>query len=505
VSLARRTALNAGANVADQLVSGLYLFISYGILAREAGLRDVALLSLALVIGNAAQASNISLGTGLNRYLPPLAGAGDQDGIARHIQTAMIVTTGFFALFGIAAWYPFALMLDGLVDADLRAAAAMMVLPALVFTVFQNIAMVSQSALGALQMSLSRSIISATTQMGALAACFWVIPEYGALGALWIRVVQTGAMLLIGWLWLWQSLPALPMVPRTASWPIARMQLGVGAKMQVMSICTMLLEPASRVLLGWFGTMEQVAVFSLAWRLVQQVRSMLFFASSAVMPVFGFVGATDEQEKLRIYRHVNLLTGMAVIPAMLAPVALAPLIGSLWLQTAAPDFSIYVALFALGLLPSTYALTSYQLSLSLGDFRANVPAHLLMAAVNLVAGWALGAWFGALGVAIGTATALFLSGLWMAIGNSRLAAVDRAGFDLVGDVRASVAATIAAAICWWMFFKVNDQVTIAVQIAFGLGTCALCCIAALWWHDGRRLLMSTLAPRMRAGSDENRR
>lgn len=503
MSIGRRTVFNAIANVADQLLTGLYLFVSYGILARYAGLEHVAILSLALIIGNAAQTSNISLGTGLNRYLPGLTAADDWDSVKRYTESALVFTILFFLLFGLVAYYPFRYFLFSFVEQDMAALASAMIVPAIAFAVLQNVAMVSQAAMGALQYGVERSIISALSQIVGLAGAIWLVPEYGAVAAIWVRVAQTAFMLLVGWAFLFFRIPGLRPVPLKLELPIARKLFATGMNMQVMSICMILLEPTSRALIGWFGTMEQVAVFALAWRLVTQARAIIFYASSAIMPALGFLGASDRDKQLQFYRRSNELIGFFVIPAMIGCVALAPLIGYLWLGTTAPDFANYVAIMTLGFLPSTITLGSYHLSLSMGAFRYNVIGHIAMAVVNLVIGWGLGHFIGGIGVAAGVGLGLFVQGLIMGFGNWKLMETDDHGFDVRADLLAFGAACLASVACWVLAFEMgwfDRPVTLALA---SLAACAILVLPTTWLHAGRQTVFGALLSRRPAPEEDN--
>lgn len=489
MSIARRTVLNAIANVADQLLTGLYLFVSYGILAREAGLEQVALLSLALIIGNAAQTSNISLGTGLNRYLPGLSATDDWQSVKNYTESAMVFTILFFLLFAVVAYYPFRYFLFSFVENDMMALAAAMIVPAIAFAVLQNVAMVSQAAMGALQYGVERSAISALSQIVGLIGTIWLVPEYGAIAAIWVRVAQTAFMLLVGWIFLLFKIPQLRILPRKIDVTIARKLFGTGMNMQVMSICMILLEPTSRALIGWFGTMEQVAVFALAWRLVTQVRAIIFYASAAVMPALGFLAASDRDKQLEFYRRSNELIAFFVIPAMMGSVAVAPLIGYLWLGTVVPDFAYYVAIMTIGFLPSTITLGSYHLSLSMGAFRYNLIGHIVMAAVNLLVGWVLGLFIGGLGVAIGVGLGLFLQGMILGFGNWKLMNTRDHGFDLRADLWAFVMASLATIGCWVLAFELgwfDRPWTLALA---SIGACVMLMAPAAWMHAGRQTIL----------------
>lgn len=489
MAIARRTVLNAMANVADQLLTGLYLFVSYGILAREAGLEQVAMLSLALIIGNAAQTSNISLGTGLNRYLPGLAATEDWQSIKRYTETAIVFSSLFFLLFAIVAYYPFRYFLFSFVGRDMVALAAAMIVPALAFAVLQNVSMVSQAAMGALQCGVERSALSALSQIFGLMGAIWLVPDYGAIAAIWVRVAQTAFMLLAGWLFLVFKIPLLRLLPWKIDVPIAKKLLGTGLNMQAMSICMVLLEPTSRALIGWFGTMEQVAVFALAWRMVTQVRAIIFYASAAIMPTFGFLGAFDREKRLKFYRQSNELIGFFVLPAMMGCIAFAPLIGNLWLGTTKPDFAYYVAIMTLGFLPSTITLGSYHLSLSMGAFRYNLIGHIAMAMVNLVVGWGLGHFIGGIGVAAGVGLGLFIQGLILGYGNWKLIDSRGHGFDIRADLWSFALGSLAIATCWMLAFLLGwfDRPGILALASFA--ACVMLMGPPAWHHAGRRTVL----------------
>lgn len=499
-NLGQKTTKNAIAVVAEQIIVGLSLFLFYGYLARVSNLKDLGILSLVLTISAIAQTSNIGLGSSLLRYIPQMEGRRDRLSSVSYLQTAVLLTTVFFILFLLIVYFPFRLFVLKSVGSEASALVNSLYLPCMLYVVLLNISIVTQSALAAFQLSHYRVYISAISASASLILVVFAFPALGLAAAAWALVLQSVLTLILGWAALKREVVELPIIPLSIDRTKAKELALLGGKVQLLSLCLLAGEPFTRLMIGVFGTIEQVALFAFAWRIVIQVRGLVYSASSALVPALGYSGTNDTDMRDRIYFRFNSCIGLIAIPSMLGVVAVAPHFGELWLQTDDSGFSIIVLITALGLLPSTLTLGTFQYAISAGYMRANLASHFAMVIGNLTMGPLFAYFGGGIGAAAALATSMALLGLVGFLGNSRSLALKKHGFRLRDDLFLGFAACVAIAAIWLglpeALWPGNAQHLIWFALSVFLFVAVVCIVS--WSHSACKELLTQFFQRENA-------
>lgn len=410
-SLFNRTALNAAANMGEQLILGVTMFVMYGYLARQCGLAQIGIMSLALVIGQAAQTANIGMASALNRFVPMAASRGDDEGLAKYIETALITTTLFFIIFCIISYWPLYFFVTSTASYDLQEIAGQMVLPATLYVLFLNLSLVPLTALAALQKATIRSIFSSVSAIIGLIAIFIFVPFYGIKAAIWVMALQSLFMFIASWIYLATQVEFLHKIPISLDVNKGKELFKLGISMQLISIFLLFLEPITRFYIGYFGTLEQLAVFTMAWRMVVQIRGLIYYAATAMLPVFALLNETDVTHRNETLRKFNSALSLIAIPIFFTIILISNNIGFLWLGNTNSDFTVYTILLSLFTIPNTICIGIYLMATGSGIIKGNIIAHATMAGANIILGAIFTYSYGGIGGVISISISLLIVSL----------------------------------------------------------------------------------------------
>lgn len=169
-------------------------------------------------------------------------------------------------------------------------------------------------------------------------------------------------------------------------------------------------EPVSKMLIGYFGGLAAVALFDLAVRVSSQLRQLV---NSPLQPIAVLTArstaALDKAHQGVIERWM-LICLVAGFAAAMVQIASAPLVSALVLGRLEPDFVTMSIIFAVSFFINFAGTVAYYVVMASGRLRALIIVHLVMAALNILLGAALGWLWGALGVTLAWGVTLAIGG-----------------------------------------------------------------------------------------------
>jgi O-antigen/teichoic acid export membrane protein len=151
----------------------------------------------------------------------------------------------------------------------------------------------------------------------------------------------------ISWRWL----------PRTTISAV-RSILGFGACISVAAFASLLMEPAVKVLLARYGSIEYVSSFELASRIVTQSRSLFHFAMLPLLPAASLL-MSDRERARTLYSRAMRLLFLTAVPAYLSLFILAVPIVHLWLGRDVPFVQGALAVLSIGWLLNILTLPAF--------------------------------------------------------------------------------------------------------------------------------------------------
>lgn len=391
--------------IAETLVSAAVLFILYGVLVKMLGPARLGAWSVLTAATSAAAVADIGIGRAIARFVA-VAEARSAGSSARYVTTGFITTCIVSAVVGLLAWWPVSQLLRLTLPADSLAEVAPLLPLTLIVFWLNGLASAAAAAVDGLHRSRFRSLAAVLANLIYLGASLLLISPLGMAGFALALLMREATRLLLLLVIVLNLIPASMLRNEAWDWTTCQEMLRYGLGLQSITVFVFLLEPASRLLLARFGSLDMVAFYDMAWRLVQQARSLIVAANQVLVPTFAEAGVSDSSRLLSVYRKASELTILASILLLGSILAAAPAISSVWLGVHQPVFETILRLVAVGWLVNCLVMTAYFLGTGSGKLRGLLASHAAQGGTNLILGWFLGAAFGGWGVVTATAISL---------------------------------------------------------------------------------------------------
>jgi len=189
-----------------------------------------------------------------------------------------------------------------------------------------------------------------------------------------------------------------------------------GYKFQVVSICQLLYEPTTKLLLSKFGGLALLGNYEMASRLVNQFRALLVSANQVVIPVIAETVKTKTKEyQLDFYANMNRLVLLFTFPLSALLIALVPIISIFWIGEINLDFTFSMYVLTISAIFNIMCGPAYFSCMGEGRLSILVYVHALMAVLNLVLGYLLGLWFGGYGIIIAWGSTLTIGSILISV------------------------------------------------------------------------------------------
>lgn len=478
----RRNIVYSGAQA---LVGVVVLFFVYRLVFRTVGAGSLGVWSLLMAMTSLGRVADFGFSAGAPRFVADSLATGRTAEAARCIETAATITFVTAGLVGLGCLGIILHRAEHWMSAEelelMRGLAPWALLS------FLGVAAggVYQGALDGLRRSDLRLWSQLAGQALLLAGTLLLVPRWGIEAFGWSMAAQSWA----AWLAAVGALRCAGLRCRWLPWRADQSQmrrmLGLGMQLQLISVLTLLSDPVTKYLLGRFGGLASVGVYEMAAKLVQQVHVLV---NTALRPLVPAVAALARQAPASIEAFLVAAQARSfrvILPAYTLLAAGLPLAERAWLGGSNPNFMLFGGLLCAGWMVNASVIPQYVVLTGLGRLRWLVLVHLLIGAVNALAGWLLGAWLGATGPVLGWVLAL-VTGSWLLarFGPAAEGLPLRNLFPAGQRLRLLIAATVGTSCLLTALAKPEERHVNGLLIAFfGIG---------FWfvWVERRTLLQS---------------
>lgn len=396
--------------VVEALVSAGVLFTLYSVLLTELGAAKLGAWSVLTAATAAAAMADLGVGRAIARFVAKSETQGSGTG-TRYVATGLITSCAGSAVTAALAWWPVSILLRGTLPDGLLVEIAPLLPMTLLAFWLSSVASAAAAIMDGFHRSRLRSLAAILANLIYLLASLLLVSPLGVFGlvlALIIReAVRLSALLMI----VLRLVPFLSLYKEGWDRATCREMLSYSLGLQMTSVFIFLLEPASRLFLARFGSLEMVAFYEMAWRLVQQARALIVAANQVLVPEFAEAAVSGGERLLSVYRRASELTTLASIFSLGWILATAPFISLIWLGIHQSVFETSLRLVAVGWLANSLATTAYFLGTGSGRLRGVVVSQAAQGGSNLVLGWLLGFMFGGWGVVVATTISLCVGAL----------------------------------------------------------------------------------------------
>ena len=481
----------AVASLADVVIQGVALAFLYGYLLRALGADQVGLWAVVFSIAAIGRGADLGLSRGLIRYLPLQTDdpRRSPDLVDSAVVGTLVLLAPLCLVSAAALWFVMPLTIhSSLHDAQALVPWALVLLAAM------TMGQVYLNALTAVFRTDQRSYVNIAATLVMLSATVSLVPAYGLLGVAWAQTIQHVVSIAVSALHLKRSLPGFRLVPRGAGRKDMRLLFTYGLKLHAAGLAMLLFEPATRIIMARVGTLDAVAYYDMASRLLQQARNLIVVANQVMSPYFARLSALSRVELLAAYRSALSMTLFFSLPTMAGLVGSAPLIAILWIGKSNDSFVVFVAILSVGWTINVLSAPSYFLATAAGYLSPVIVSHLLISVGSSVLAYAFGLVAGERGVVVGVTSGLVVGSVWC----MRMVHADGLGGSerlwRLSDLRFAILCVVAPIASLIFYFVMRAPLGAFTSALAGLVGGALVIGLAVLTNPSTRLIWDSLLP-----------
>jgi O-antigen/teichoic acid export membrane protein len=244
-----------------------------------------------------------------------------------------------------------------------------------------------------------------------LTVAYFLIQHDGVLGLAYAQIAQSLVILFGSGLLLKRRLPILNIIPRQWSRTLFKEMFRYSASLQAMSICEMIVDPITKVLITQFGGLAMTGYYDLASRMGYQIRALVVIANEVLVPVVATLAETNRDAIRRVYSDAYSLNLFISVPLFSLAVVSMPLISRIWLGSYEATFVEFSSIIAFGWFFNAVSTPAIVVQIGIARLRWVVLASVTVTVLNLLLGTSLGFFYGGGYVIWAWAISRMISGL----------------------------------------------------------------------------------------------
>ncbi|SHK42185.1 lipopolysaccharide biosynthesis protein [Epilithonimonas mollis] len=412
--------INALSAVVQVVFTALLYFFLYRYLLASIGVKQLGVWSLILSFSSIANLANMGLTSGLVKFVAEYLTEDDKSKLGKLIFTSIVSMSFLFVVLSLIIISGAQFFL-GLVVDEKFLNIALEILPYSLGSLCVNaIGGVFTSVLEGHQKNYIRNFIYVASNIVMYVGTILLTPVYHLKGVAIAQLSQSIFIFIVAMIFTVKINPDNRIRYWKWSSDSFKELFNYGYKFQLVSICQMLYEPATKLLLSKYGGLAFLGHYEMATKVVSQFRALLTNANQVVVPVVAEKAKVQEDSYLQaFYIKMNRILLLFNLPLSTSLIIMAPLISFIWLGEV--NFNFVFSLFILGIATFINIMCGPAYFSSLGQGRLNilVVVHIGMAIINIILGIALGIYAGGYGIVIAWATALSAGSLFLIFNYNR--------------------------------------------------------------------------------------
>lgn len=402
-----RIALNVISSAIQVVIVGLVYFFVYRILIIELGVELLGVWSLIIATSSVSTLANFGFSSALVKFVAEYNARGEINAINKLLFTSIVAMILFFFLISLLVYLLAYLFIDKLVD--LRyVKIALSVLPLSLISLFINsLGGILTSALEGFQRNYLRNFAYAFTSVCYLMLAVLFIPKLGLAGIALAQIVQAIMIFAISYYFIKSRCFSFSLLRWNWDQKIFRSLFNYGSKIQVISICQMLIEPVTKILISRYNGVTTLGFYEMASRLITQLRQIIVNMNQVTIPIVSHYFQTDKSAIRYVYERGLSLIIFIAFPLFAGIILFTPFLSNIWIGYIAPVFINSAYILAFSMLINILCAPAYFNSMGEGDLNGVLLMNLLIALLNIFLGIIIGSVLPVYGVisALGISTA----------------------------------------------------------------------------------------------------
>lgn len=376
------------------VVNAAILFVLYKFALSILGVERLGVWSLVLATASAGTLLQLGFTTSVIKFVAKYLALNDKLTVARIIETS-VISIGLFIGVLLLCLYPLGkVVLEHLIAGE-KLIEAVVVLPyALLALWLFIISYVYQSGLDGYQAIVSRKLILIVAGMVQFTVAYFLMQQDGVLGLAYAQIAQSLVILFGSGFLLKRRLPILNIIPRRWSRKVFKEMFRYSTSLQAMSICEMIVDPITKILITKFGGLAMTGYYDLASRMGYQIRALVVIANEVLVPAVATLVETNRNAIRQVYSDAYSLNLFISVPLFSLAVVSMPLISRLWLGSYEVIFVEFSSVIAFGWFFNAISTPAIVVQIGIARLRWVILASITVAVLTLVLGTALGFFYG---------------------------------------------------------------------------------------------------------------
>lgn len=412
----KRITINASSAIIQVVFTAILYFFLYKYLLDSLGVKLLGVWSLILSFSSIANMANLGLTSGLVKFVAEYLAENNSHKIGNLIFTSFISLVVLFSFISLALFLGGRQLLQLFIEKQFLTIAISILPWSLASLSINAVSGVFTSVLEGYQKNYLRNFIFVFSGIIMFGITLLLTPTFGLKGIAMAQLMQAIVIMLIAAFMVIKISPT----NRISGWKWSSLTFKdifhYGYKFQAVSICQLLYEPTTKILLSKFGGLALLGHYEMASRLINQFRAMLINANQVVIPIVAeaFKSKTKE-DSTHFYINMSRVLALFTIPLTTALIVLTPLISIIWIGENSLNFCFSMYVLAISSMFNILCGPSYFSCLGEGRLSLLVKVHVLMAILNLGFGYLLGLLLGGYGNILGWGLALIIGSIVLVV------------------------------------------------------------------------------------------
>lgn len=402
---------NASLSLIQTVFSIFALFFSYRFIVDQLGVEKLGLWALFLSIVSLSRVAELGLSASVVKYVSSSLAHNDKEKACSIIETVTLSVAILVSLLSVSVYYPTLYLVTHILENEFTHNIPYLLALAFVSNWLISMAGVNKGCLDGCQRYDLSTVSVITSTLIFIVAIVKLVPIYGINGLAYAYILQGLSLVILSRLLLKRAINILPVLPHQFSFTTFKEIRSYGLKFQLISFCTMLLDPLTKGMLGRFGDTRMIGYYELANKFITQMRSLLVAMNQVLVPKVSENKAKGLLDIGNLYKKNYQLVSFTSVYFYTALLCMVPIIEIIWLNQRSSLFELFSIISVGAYFINTLAIPSYMINTGTGDLRSNVISHVFMGLVNLVMGLVLGRYFGGKGVVFAWAIAIIAGSL----------------------------------------------------------------------------------------------
>lgn len=408
----RKLTINAVTAVVQVVVTALLYFFLYRYLLINLGIEQLGIWSLILSFSSIANLANLGLTSGLVKFVAEYITSNDSSKLGKLIFTSLISMSFLFGLISLIIFYFSDFFLGYIIDEKFLNIALGILPFSLASLSINAVGGVFTSVLEGFQKNYIRNFLYIISGFVMISVAVILTPQFRLKGVAIAQLSQSVFIFMFSLIFVLKINPK----NRISSWRWSTKSFkelfNYGYKFQVVSICQLLYEPATKLLISKFGGLAILGNYEMANKAVSQFRALLTSANQVVIPIVAEKSKVEDIDFLKsFYTKMNKVLLILNLPLSTALLISVPVISLLWIGFLDDDFIFSMTVLIIMTFINVMCGPAYFSALGEGRLNILVIVHVGMAFINILLGMILGEFFGGYGVILSWGIALTIGSL----------------------------------------------------------------------------------------------